>query len=182
MSEFQPIERSAVTVHDLSMDDVILLEPILRQHVRDLLTADVVESEVAAIQDYMRGSADSEGRVRHFIVARTLGNKTIGCVAVSEPASEMKNHFKTNANESVELLNVFVDSNHLGGKGVGRALFDAACTYARRVGAKYLLVNSGPRYQHNWGFYDRVCDRSHGFIHHMYGEGRHAKTWKKALR
>jgi hypothetical protein len=182
MTRFLSTEKVALTVHDLSIDDVIFLEPVLRQHVRDLVTGEVVESEVAAIQDYMRGGADNEERKRHFLVAHNVDGNPIGCMAVSEPDREMKIHFNTNADESLELLNVFVDSAHLGGKGVGKALFMAACDYAFRLGTRCLLVNSGPRYKNSWGFYDRVCDSSHGFIEHKYGEGRHAKTWRKVLR
>jgi len=175
-------EKLTVTVRGLVEEDISLLEPILRQHVRDLFTQEVVEAEVKAIQDYMQGSADSEGRVRHYLMAHTESQKAIGCMAISTPDSDMTNHFKADAVESVELLNAFVDSSYLRGKGVGKTLFEAVCAYGKRNGARYLLVNSGPRYTSSWGFYDSVCDSSHGFIQHKYGEGRHAKTWKKKLQ
>jgi ribosomal protein S18 acetylase RimI-like enzyme len=171
-----------VTVERLVEEDINLLEPILRQHVRDLYTHEVVEAEVLAIQDYMRGIVDSSGRVRHYLVAHSENQKAIGCMAISIPDVDMTEHFGTDAVESAELLNIFVDTNYLGGKGVGKALFEAACVYASSYGMRYLLVNSGPRYRSSWGFYDRVCDSSHGFIQHKYGAGRHAKTWKKRLQ
>ena len=174
-------ESLKITVEELVEEDINLLEPILRQHVRDLFTHEVVETEVLAIQDYMRGAADSSGRVRHYLVAHAENQKAIGCMAISAPDVDMADHFATDAAESAELLNVFVDANYLNGKGIGKALFEAACAYASRHGVRYLLVNSGPRYKSSWGFYDRVCDSSHGFIQHKYGAGRHAKTWKKRL-
>ena len=182
MIELQRIEALKVTVERLAEEDINLLEPILRQHVRDLFTHEVVETEVLAILDYMRGAVDSSGRARHYLVAHTDTLKAIGCMAISAPDVEMAEHFGPNAAESAELLNVFVDSAYLGGKGIGKALFEAACSYASGYGVRYLLVNSGPRYTSSWGFYDRVCDSSHGFIENKYGAGRHAKTWKKVLR
>lgn len=91
----------------------------------------------------------------------------------------MTNHFGVDDKHAVELLNAFVSADHFRGKGVGQALFDAACAYGKALGARCLLVNSGLRYPDSWGFYDRVCDSEHGFIQDKYGEGRPAKTWKK---
>jgi predicted N-acetyltransferase YhbS len=161
--------------------DIPALEPILRQHVRDRYTGEIVESEVQLIKDYMQRAPDNAGRIRHYLVACDDTGQVVGCMAVSHPDVEMTNHFATNAGESVELLNAFVSEEHFRGKGVGRALFEAVCAYGKDCGARYLLVNSGPRYPESWGFYDRVCDSEHGFIQHKYGEGRHAKTWKKKL-
>ncbi len=182
MIEMKRTEILKVTVEKLVEEDINLLEPILRQHVRDLFTHEVVETEILSIQDYMRGAVDSAGRVRHYLVAHTENQKAIGCIAISTPDVEMEEHFGRGATEAAELLNVFVDSSYLGGKGVGKALFDAASAHASNHGLRYLLVNSGPRYRSSWGFYDRICDSSHGFIQNKYGAGRHAKTWKKELR
>lgn len=182
MIEPQRKEILQVAVERLVEEDIDLLEPILRQHVRDLYTHEVLEAEVLAIQDYMRGVVDSSGRVRNYLVAHSEHKRAIGCIAISTPDVDMAEHFGADAVESAEVLNVFVDANYLGGKGVGQALFEAACAFASDYGAHYLLVNSGPRYTSSWGFYDRVCDGSGGFIQHKYGVGRHAKTWKKRLR
>lgn len=182
MIEPQRQEVLNISVAGLVGEDIGLLEFILRQHVRDLCTHEVIETEVQLIQDYMRGVVDSSGRLRHYLVAHRENRNAVGCMAISSPDLDMARHFGAEAAESAELLNAFVDAGHLGGKGVGKALFDAACAYACDHGARYLLVNSGPRYMNGWGFYDRVCDSSHGFIQHKYGEGRHAKTWKKRLR
>ena len=67
MIEPQRNETLKVIVEGLVEEDINLLEPILRQHVRDLFTHEVVETEILAIQDYMRGAADSSGRVRRYL-------------------------------------------------------------------------------------------------------------------
>ena len=164
--------------------DIATLDAILREHVRDLHSGAVVDSEVQAIQGYMQGAMDDAGRVRRYLVAceENEAGKVVGCMALSVPDHRMTQHFGNDAAFAVELLNAFVASSHLHGKGVGRQLFTAMCTSGAADGARYLLVNSGPRYRRSWAFYDRVCDSSHGFIDDYYGEGRHAKTWKKALR
>jgi len=182
MIEPPPKQKHAVIVKDLGKEDINLLVQILRQHVRDLFTHDVVEDEVEAIQDYMRGCADNSGRVRHYLVANDENQRAVGCTAISTPDVDMERHFDIDATESLELLNVFVHADYMGGNGIGRAMFTAACEYAKRQGARFLMVNSGPRYISSWGFYDRVCDSSHGFILNKYGPGRHAKTWKKKLQ
>jgi hypothetical protein len=51
----------------------------------------------------------------------------------------------------------------------------------KRFGKKQLLINSGPRYQKSWGFYDKYAEPT-DFIQNKYGEGGHAKTWKIALQ
>jgi GNAT superfamily N-acetyltransferase len=171
----------SIVVRAISRSDIDVLETIVRQHVRDLHTHEVVESEVQAIIEYMGGATDPNGHTRQYLVACDNSDIPIGCMAVAIPDQDMLKHFNTAADNSVELLNAFVSQSYYRGKGVGRRLFEAACTCGRALGADYLLVNSGPRYQNSWGFYDRVCDNEHGFIDHKYGPGRHAKTWKKIL-
>lgn len=57
----------------------------------------------------------------------------------------------------------------------------AICDKGRKLGKKQLVVNSGPRYKDSWGFYDRMCDESAGFLSDKFGKGRDAKAWKKKL-
>jgi len=176
-----PNKDCSIVVRALERSDIGALEAILRQHVRDLHTHEVVESEVTAIIDCMGAIPDSNGHIRHYLVACDHTDIPVGCMAVACPDQDMLMHFSTTENESVELLNAFVSKSHFRGEGVGRRLFEAACKYASAHGANYLLVNSGPRYKNSWGFYDRLCDSDHGFIENKYGPGRHAKTWKKNL-
>ena len=167
--------------------DIAALDSVLREHVRDLHSGEIVESEVDSIKTYMQGAADEFGRTRRYLVACNAEGRTIACMALSTPETRMALHFikrtATSASSaaSVELLNAFVTTTARG-QGVGRMLFEAICRLGAANGAHPLLVNSGPRYRHSWAFYDRVCDGSHGFINDYYGEGRHAKTWGKELR
>lgn len=170
-----------VKVRPLREADIATLEEVLTEHVRDLHTGEIVESEVKSILSYMLGAADEVGRIRHYLVATSRNGEPVGCMAISTPDAQMANHFKDDAIEAVELLNAFVRTEYLRGNGIGSKLFQAACDYGRENGARNLIVNSGPRYFNSWGFYDRVCDREHGIINNKYGEGRHAKTWIKRL-
>jgi predicted N-acetyltransferase YhbS len=170
-----------VSTRALIEDDLPHLEEILRSHVRDLHTGEVVESEVQAIMGYMRGAIDAEGRVRNYLVACDDKGNIVGCIAVSSPDAQMSAHFDTASAESIEILNFFVSAAFLRTYGVGRKLFESACVYGVSKAARYLLVNSGPRYVSSWGFYDRVCDSRQGLIEHKYGNGRHAMTWRKLL-
>jgi ribosomal protein S18 acetylase RimI-like enzyme len=169
-------------VRPFQPDDIPSLEPILREHILDLMTGEVVEEEVRSVLAYMQGAPDSLGRIREYQVACDASGQAIACMAISQPDPQMSRHFAVNETEAVELLNAFVRSDLFRGNGIGRMLFDASCMRGQARNALYLLVNSGPRYKHSWGFYDRVCDTCHGFIEHYYGIARHAKTWKKSLR
>jgi GNAT superfamily N-acetyltransferase len=175
------LEKLTITVRTLVQEDVPWLESILRCHVRDRHSGEVLELEIQQIKGYMQGLADNAGRMRYYLVACNPIGQVIGCMAISNPDQEMIDHFGVGDKCVVELLNAFVSAEHFRGKGVGRALFDAACDYGRACGAHYLLVNSGLRYPDSWGFYDRVCDSDHGFIQDKYGKGRPAKAWKKKL-
>ena len=177
---------NTLRVRALAEGDIASLEPILRQHILDLHSGEVVETEVQAVIAYMRGAIDTAGRRRRYLVACTAEHEAqpLACMAWAAPDALMTRHFAAlgiTTDTAVELLNAFVASDYLGGNGVGRFLFTAICAHAAAVGAQQLIVNSGPRYRQSWGFYDRVCDSSHGLIDNYYGNGRHAKTWLKKL-
>ena len=172
------------TVRPLQAGDLTALAPILRQHILDLHSGEVVQSEVLAVLSYMDGMPDALGRRRAYYVALEGSNpagRVLGCMALAAPDPQMVAHLSTQGLVTLELLNAFVCSANVRGQGVGRALFQEICAQAAAEGAVCLIVNSGPRYKASWGFYDRVCDSSHGFIDDYYGVGRHAKTWKKYL-
>ena len=168
-------------VRALHPEDITSLTLILREHIRDLHSGEIVETEVQAVISYMHGMPDALGRTRRYLVALDHCGQVLGCMALAIPDPEMSRHFATADTPTVELLNAFVNSRYLRGQGVGLALFSALCEAAAADGALYLIVNSGPRYRNSWGFYDRTCDNSHGFIENYYGASRHAKTWKKRL-
>jgi len=183
---FQQSSNSRATettwlVRPLHQDDIASLTLILREHMRDLHSGEIVETEVQAVISYMHGMPDALGRTRHYLVAADHCGLVLGCMAIATPDPTMSRHLATGDTTTFELLNAFVGSRYLRGQGVGLALFSALCEVAATDGAHYLIVNSGPRYRSSWGFYDRVCDSSHGFIENYYGTSRHAKTWKKRL-
>lgn len=169
-------------IHPLIESDINEFNEILKAHVWNRSTGQVITDEIDAIKGYMRGELDEYGRSRKYLVAKTLSGEVIGCMAYSTPDPDMINHFQlTNPNDSIELLNAFVSPKVFRGGGVGRKLLDAICEAGRQEGKNQLLIHSGPRYIDSWGFYDKMTDREAGFIIDKYGEGRHAKTWVKGL-
>lgn len=173
--------HNALYVRSLIPRDIAGLEVVLRQHVRDIHTGEVVEEEVRAICRYMAGSLDAEARLRSYLVICDEHDAPLGCMALAEPEGRMARHFPSESPRALELLNAFVHQDAVRMKGLGRTLLDASCADAMAAGAEFLVVNSGPRYRHGWGFYDRTFDQSHGMLPDYYGVGRHAKTWSKKL-
>lgn len=181
MFDEEQVKPVNVEIRPLVQEDIAQLEPILVEHVRDSDTDEVLQDEINAIKGYMQGEKDEYGRTRTYLVAKDATGKVLGCTAYSEPDPDMMGHFNTTPQDSIELLNNFVSSEVFRGGGVGRKLFTAICDEGRKLGKKLLVVNSGPRYKDSWGFYDRMCDESAGFLPNKFGEGLHAKTWKKNL-
>ena len=169
------------TVEPLEEKDIEQLKPILETHVRDSETGEIIQREVADIQGYMKGKKDVFGRTRKYFVARDDKDNLLGCIGYTQPEPKMISHFNTSPEESAELVNAFVSASVYRGGGVGKTLFNAACDRVKTDGKKQVILNSGPRYKKSWGFYDRLCDESKGFLIDYYGKGRHAKTWRKAL-
>lgn len=176
------LPNNAFTVELLTKEDVNKLKPILETHVRDSETGEWIQTEVDEIQTYMRGEKDKFGRTRKYFVAKDDKRNILGCIGITQPEPAMLSHFSTTPDESMELVNAFVSDSVFRGGGVGKELFNAACNFAKMDGKKQIILNSGPRYKKSWGFYDRVCDESKGFLVDHYGKGRHAKTWIKLLK
>src|SRR5258708_2972796 len=175
------ISVSHIEIKRLHEDDIAELETILSQHVFSRETGEIIQNEIASIKDYMWGDMDESGRIRTYLVAKDQSGNILGCMAYAIPDPDMIKHFDTTFEESAELLNAFVSNEVFRGGGVGRKLFKAVCAEVKSQGKKELVVNSGPRYQESWGFYDKVCDGNWGFIKNKYGQGRDAKTWIKHL-
>lgn len=171
-----------IEIRPLKETDINAIDPILRQHVRDRQTGQILEDEIKEIKDYMKGTKDEYGRKRKYFIAKSLDGRVVGCMCYSTMDPSMIEHFNDiSPDESVELLNAFVDSQIFRGGGVGRKLFEAVCQSARLENKKFLTVNSGPRYKESWGFYDHMCDEDRGMIFQKYGQGGDAKTWLKKL-
>ena len=179
----EKVAQLGITINPLNESDIEQFDSILRQHVRDRDTGEILEKEIANIKGYMRGIPDEGGgRIRKYLVAKTADGEVVGCMAYSTLDKDMVNHFKdVDPNQAAELLNAFVDSELFRGGGVGKKLFDAICDVVRAEGKKYLLINSGPRYKRSWGFYDRMSSKNKGFIKGKYGKGGDANTWIKYL-
>lgn len=177
----EQISPNHIKIEALQENDIILLEPILREHVRDRDTGEILLDEINNIKNYMKGQKDDNGRLRKYFVAKDVEGNILGCMAYSEPDPDMIEHFQTTPDDSVEILNAFVSTEVYRGGGIGRKLFNVICQEAKSQGKKQLLVHSGPRYKDSWGFYDNMCDESCGFLIEKYGKGGDAKTWKKVI-
>lgn len=177
------VSQLHIEVGPLIEADIEQFDHILRQHVIDRHTGEVIEEEIAAIKGYMRGGKDEYGRTRRYLVAKASDGRVIGCMAYSNPDPDMVKHFTDiNPDETDELLNAFVDNKVFRGGGVGRKLLEAVYDAARAERKKYLVIHSGPRYRLSWGFYDKMTDENRGFIIEKYGPGADANTWLKRLQ
>lgn len=171
-----------IEITPLKESDINHFDSILTAHVWDRRTGEILTDEIASIKGYMRGEKDEYGRTRTYVVAKDQTGKVLGCMAYAVPDPDMVKHFHLeNTVESIELLNAFVSPEIFRGGGVGRKLLNAICEAGLQEAKKQLLIHSGPRYKESWGFYDKLTDESCGFIENKYGEGRHAKTWRKQL-
>lgn len=179
----EKILSSQIEIQPLKHDDIELFDPILRAHVRDSETGELIEGEIDAIKKYMQGGTDEYGRVRKYLVAKdTTSGQVLGCMAYATPDPDMVAHFQLDhVDDSIELLNAFVSPEVFRGGGVGRKLLEAVCLAGENEGKQQLVVHSGPRYEKSWGFYDKMAGENTGFIQNKYGEGRHAKTWRIKL-
>lgn len=170
-----------ITILPLSEKDIPQLVSILYQHVRNRFTGETALDEIEQIQNYMKGLPDHHGRTRKYLVAHHKDGKTFGCMAYAPPDPLMLQHFHTNPYESSQLCNAFVAQEVYRGNGIGKELFEAICKEVAEEGKKYLLIDSGHRYKKSWGFYDKVCTRSGGFLPHKYAPNYGAMTWIKYL-
>ena len=181
MSVKEVVSQLNVQILPLNEGDIQQLEPILLQHVKNRLTDEIEYGEIEEIKDCTRGGKDSHGRVRKYLVAKDESGKVWGCMGYAEPDPDMKKHFGVDGSRETELLNTFVASEMFRGGGIGRKLFEAVCETVKKGGKEVLLINSGPRYQKSWGFYDKMGCEPCGFIIGKYGLDGDAKTWRKVL-
>jgi len=108
---------ASLTIRPLISSDIAALAPVLRQHILDLHSGVVVESEVQAVMSYMEGSSDASGRRRHYLVAAPATGPALACMAWAPPDALMAQHFAATGvtdGSAMELLNAFVASEHRG--------------------------------------------------------------------
>lgn len=182
MNKKELVSHLQIEISPLDPSDIEHFDPILRRFVRDRDTGQIVETEIQNIKKYMAGGIDQEyGRTRKYFVAKTQDGRILGCMALTTPDPDMVRHFNTTPEESIELVNAFVDPEFYRGGGIGRRLFEHLCVQAHSAGKKFLILNSGPWYKDSWGFYDRMCDQNCGFIIGKFGPDGNANTWLKRL-
>lgn len=129
----------------------------------------------------MYGEQDQQHlRNRRYLVAKDAAGTVLGCIGYTDPAQYHLDHHHISTEESIEVVNFFV-ANSAQGKGVGRKLFNAVVATAKDNGKKHLVLDSGPRYRNAWPLYEKMFGNPGGWIHNLYGEGIHAKTWKMDL-
>lgn len=161
--------KQELLVREVQESDVDQLQAVLEQGVVDKDTGQPIGEEIADILGLVADSARGEGG-RSYMVA-TIGDKVVGLIGVKEPDEVMRAQARTI--EVKEAVNLFVGRESRG-SDAGRALVEAAATASH---ASELIVNSGPRYEESWGFYDRVFGDRVGLLRGYYGEGRDAPVW-----
>jgi len=172
-------QTTQIEISPLQESDIAQLVPILHEHVRDSDTHLVQEGEITDIVSWMRGQPDEANnhRIRSYFVARDINGQVLGCIGITKAATYHLIHHQTIAADTAELVNFFVTST-VQGRGVGRKLFNQVLAEARNHGKKYLVLDSGPRYEHSWPIYDKLFGNSGTTIQNLYGPGYHARTWK----
>ena len=184
MVDQEKVTGVQISISPLSPEDIPLLKPILYEHIRNRISSEEREpdvEEIEAVLGYMQGKPDDLGRVRIYFVAKDDTGQVLGCMAIVDPDPQTVISCGVERGKTAELVNAFVSSNFYRGKGVGRKLFEEICAEAVRRGKKYLVLDSGPRYEDSWGFYDKMMDRRGEPLINRYGENLHSKTWIKEL-
>ncbi len=114
MFKFEKVkkEKIEVKINNLNEEDIEHLEPILREHVRDRDTGEILENEIEKYKRYMLGEKDDDGRKRIYLVAKGEDGEVLGCMAYALRSDKMmEEHFKkqgVDAKDCAELLNAFV--------------------------------------------------------------------------
>ena len=168
------------TVRPLRAADLTSVERILRIWVRDSPGSPPLDAEVGRHLTLMAASLVEERGYR-YLVAATEAEGIVGVIGMRPPSGEMLRFAGTS--RPVELINIYVDTQHRRGRGTGTALVRELERLARESGYSEMFVNSGPRYrQTGWEFFDRLGDyERRGLARNLYGEGEDAPVWSKLL-
>ncbi len=182
--EQQAAKEEIATIREINPEDILSLMEIIERVLDnlDINDSEKRQTEIEQIASYMSGvrEKESEDRIRNYFIAQNDNNEIIGCMAYSKPDKSMRDHFSITDSNAYEILNAFIDPEHHK-KGAGKALFQRITEQAYADGIDTIVVNSGPRYEDSWPFYDSVCEKDYGFIRNKYGDGRDAKTWKYTI-
>jgi L-amino acid N-acyltransferase YncA len=169
------VSADSYSTRPVRPEDTQALRPILEQWVRDSETHELLSEEVESILSQIEESSQGDTG-RHYLVAQD-GNGTIaGIIGLTEPDEDMKAYAKTE--HPLELVNFFANQK---GQGAGKLLMAALEQQAVQEGATELVVNSGPRYEDSWGFYDHVLGPRVAMMKDKYGPGRDAAVWRKEI-
>lgn len=167
-------------VRSLKKEDLDSLKPILATWIKDRRTGqplpDEVEEDLQLMSESVEGKND-----RMYLVAEDLDGEILGVVGFKTPDETMFTFTKTS--NPAELVNAYVKSDKIKGRGVGRSLIAKLEEMAREKGHTEIVLNSGPRYKDSgWGFYDKLEGYKRvGIAVGYYGENVDAPVWRKEL-
>ena len=165
-------------IRPAELNDAEQLRPILETWIQ--WQGQIIESEVEEVLNNLKESIET-GNDYHFLVAETTSKEVVGMIGFRQPPDKRMLAY-CHTDKPVELVNAFVSEKHRKGKGIGRTLVNRLELEARKIGAKEVILNSGPRYKNSgWGFYDRIGYEKVGTARHYYGVGFHAPVWRKEL-
>ena len=162
--------------------DLHYLKPILETWIVDRDTGEPLPLEV---EGYLRrmGNSIYDSNGYSYIVAINEDGEAIGVMGIRAPEEKMMEYASTSYPS--ELVNAYVSQDYIKKKGIGRALVNALVELATVMGHTEIILNSGPRYEDSWAFYDNVfgprVNTAIGMYPDKNGEGGDAPIWRKLL-
>lgn len=138
--------------------DVERLSIILESWVVDDENWDILFVEVESILNQILNSINWN-KQRKYIVAVDTDNNPIWIIWMkSRNSIDGTMSLFTNSDRPVELINFFV-SKEFKWTWIWKTLLNGLIEYAKSVDATEIVVNSWPRYQSSWWFYDKHFER-----------------------
>lgn len=159
--------------------DIPSLRPILDTWIRDRNTGQLIQTEIEEVLLDVKGSVSSTNNITYLVAEKTDG-EVIGMLGFRAPEEKMLPYVSTQ--NPAEMINAYVDKNHRGGKGVGRALVSKVEELAKQKGHTEIIFNSGPRYRYSgWAIWVRIFGEPVAVAKDYYGKGGDAMVWRKLL-
>jgi GNAT superfamily N-acetyltransferase len=173
--EFRPSTETGV--RPVQPGDLEAVRAIVEQWVRDA-NGQPIPDEIDQIMAYVHANAAENNQDRRYLIAQTQDGTVAGIMGLTASGDDMKPYAHTD--HPLEIVNAFVSGDQRG-QGIGHKLEAAIEDLARESGATELMVNSGPRYQDAWKFYDQLFGPPVVVLENQYGPGNHAPVWRKNL-
>jgi len=179
----EPIEQnppvSEIFIQPLHPSEIEAASLILQQHIKD--PGGIAWDEIHAIEQYMKGKTDENGRKRFYLTAHDSAGQILGIIGYCSSPSKIISLCNLPKDQTGEIVNMFVSSSAYHGGGIGKKLFNTACHALKNENKIYAVLDCGIRYKENWNFFEHIGCTSCGIIPNKYGPGWHTKVFKITL-